>query len=506
MEEQICGADLIAVAPPPRHARRMTTTDRRSRVKGRCTHERRATESIVEQPLTPGSRDAPTVHLIGGDASDAQRADRGRPVSTFGTVLCAGDASANGRAARRHAALLARPAATIDVVPAARLTRGGRSSVLDACAGHDLLVLGAGASACEAAERAPIPVLIARSCRLGTELTDTILVPVGDSVASSGAVELAGRLAAAHGGTVTVLAAPPRDPALQWAIAASRRILLRATGATARVVGDPPAPEQTIPAAAAAAGASLVVLGSGPSAIERRTTAHIAGCLGCSVLVVPAPGAGQATARSRAACTPTGTQHHLHTAIDDVALLSPIARAPIGSEHTTQHTADQRTPAPFLRTGSTDRTSMPHHVLVVSNEDLADAERVPHPIRALIDDADEIYVVAPTLTTRSQWLADDNDGARRSADERLRTVFDHMQADGLEARGAVGAENQITAIGDALAQFDADLIVLRLHARGSDHENWREHRIAGKVRSHFDVPTIALYFDSEGHVVDREDA
>jgi len=149
---------------------------------------------------------------------------------------------------------------------------------------------------------------------------------------------------------------------------------------------------------------------------------------------------------------------------------------------------------------------MARRVLVLTNEDLADANEVPPAIRPLIDDAEEIYVVAPTLTTWMQWLTDDRDNAQVAADERLLTVFDHMRADGLTPRGEVGAENQVTAIADALAQFDADLIVLRLHAPGSEHENRRELDIAEQVRSHFGVPTIAFYFDSEGHVVEREEA
>ena len=148
---------------------------------------------------------------------------------------------------------------------------------------------------------------------------------------------------------------------------------------------------------------------------------------------------------------------------------------------------------------------MAQRVLVLTNEDLADANEVPESIRPLIDDAEEIYVVAPALTTWMQWLADDRDSALVSADERLQTVFDHMHAGGLKPHGEVGAENQVTAIADALARFDADLIVLRLHAPGVEHENWREHRIAEKVRSHFDVRTIVFYFDSEGHVVEREE-
>ena len=145
-------------------------------------------------------------------------------------------------------------------------------------------------------------------------------------------------------------------------------------------------------------------------------------------------------------------------------------------------------------------------VLVVTNENLADANEVPEAIRSLIDDAKEIYVVAPTLTTWLQWVATDIDGARVVADERLRTVFEHMRAAGLEPHGAVGAEDQVLAIADALASFDADLIVLRLHAPGSGHENWREHRLAERVRSHFGLPTVVFFFDNEGRVVGRQRA
>jgi hypothetical protein len=147
---------------------------------------------------------------------------------------------------------------------------------------------------------------------------------------------------------------------------------------------------------------------------------------------------------------------------------------------------------------------MAKRVLVVTNEDLADANEVPESIRPLLDDAEEIYVVAPTLTTWLHWLTDDRDSEIVAADKRLRTVFAHMRAGGLEPHGGLGAENQVTAIADALTRFDADLMVLRLHAPDSENQNWREHGIAEKVRSHFDVPTIVFYFDGEGHVVERE--
>jgi hypothetical protein len=145
-------------------------------------------------------------------------------------------------------------------------------------------------------------------------------------------------------------------------------------------------------------------------------------------------------------------------------------------------------------------------VLLLTSEDLADANEVPEPIRELIEGAEEIRVLAPTLTTWLQWLASDIDAARLTADERLHKVFDHMHADGISPEGMVADEDQVVAIADALADFDADLIVLRLHHPGSEHENWHEHRVAERVRAHFDLPTIAFYFDDEGQVVGREDA
>ncbi len=144
-----------------------------------------------------------------------------------------------------------------------------------------------------------------------------------------------------------------------------------------------------------------------------------------------------------------------------------------------------------------------HRVLVVTDEKLAEANQVPKPIHPLVDQASDIYVLAPTLTTRLQSLTGDSDRARMAAGERLRTVFDHMHADGLAPGGTVGDEDQVTAIGDALADFDADLVLLRLHAPGSTNENWREHRLARRVRSHFDLPTITFFFDDHGHVVGR---
>jgi nucleotide-binding universal stress UspA family protein len=230
--------------------------------------------------------------ILESDLDAAQPADgaerSAEPVCS--SVLCGIDRSANARAARDQAKLLASPGGTVELVPAPELTHHGHRALNDRCEGHDLLVLGASDAARAAVEHTPIPILIARWSPVGVKLTDTILVPIDDSPASRPAVELAGRVASVHGGTIDIMAAPPRDPAFQRAIAATSRILLRSTGAVPRRFNEQLPPERAIPSAAAALPASLLVLGAGSSETARRMTMHIADCVGCSVLVVPALG------------------------------------------------------------------------------------------------------------------------------------------------------------------------------------------------------------------------
>ena len=209
------------------------------------------------------------------------------PVHVFGSVLCATDRSANGQAAWRHAALLASPGRVVETVSGSQLIRYGQRALHHDCEGYDLLVVGAGVASHAAVLNAPIPILVARRCPLGTEATDTILVPIDDKPQSSHAVVLAGRLAADHSGTVTILPAPPRDPSFQRAIAGGGRVLLQATGVAPRVLGNQLPPERSIPSAAASITASLVVFGCGTEEIDRRTAAQVVGSLGCSALVVP---------------------------------------------------------------------------------------------------------------------------------------------------------------------------------------------------------------------------
>lgn len=234
---------------------------------------------------------AMTAHVVDSTHCGAQPALGTKrpvdPVRVFGSVLCAIDRRANAQAAWRHATLLASPGGVVETGSESQLFRHRKLALHHDCEGHDVLVVGAGVASYAAVLNAPIPILVARWCPLGTQLTDTILVPIDDSPQSSHAVVLAGRLAADHGGLVTILATPPRDPSFQRAIAAGGRVLLRATGAAPPVLGNQLPPERSIPSAAASITASLVVLGCGTEEIDRRIAAQVVGSVGCSALVVP---------------------------------------------------------------------------------------------------------------------------------------------------------------------------------------------------------------------------
>jgi hypothetical protein len=65
------------------------------------------------------------------------------------------------------------------------------------------------------------------------------------------------------------------------------------------------------------------------------------------------------------------------------------------------------------------------------------------------------------------------------------------------AKGTVGGDDDVlTVIGDALAQFPADEIIIAVHA---DHDgHWRERNLASKIRSHYPQPLTELLVEADG--------
>lgn len=143
---------------------------------------------------------------------------------------------------------------------------------------------------------------------------------------------------------------------------------------------------------------------------------------------------------------------------------------------------------------------MPYRVLVVANELLEGApDCLPEDVRPLYERATEVRFVVPVHTGRLEWLVSDSDRKRAQAAERLRTILGDMgRMAHHPAHGEVGDENQLVAIEDALAHFDADAIVVVGHPPGQ--QNWHERGVVEGARNRFGRPVHQVRVTPDGRV------
>jgi GABA permease len=125
-------------------------------------------------------------------------------------------------------------------------------------------------------------------------------------------------------------------------------------------------------------------------------------------------------------------------------------------------------------------------VLIVANQTATSA--------ALISDLQlqakrgpvDLHLVVPALNSpRRHALSDTEDAvlaARRGAEHAATVLKFH----GLPTSVEVGDSVPLLAIHDALAQFDADEIVISTLPPNRSH--WLEHNLVELARTHFDVP------------------
>lgn len=128
-----------------------------------------------------------------------------------------------------------------------------------------------------------------------------------------------------------------------------------------------------------------------------------------------------------------------------------------------------------------------HRILVVANETC--------PCPALLDciadraerhDAREVWLVAPALNSRLRHYVSDTDGAVAAARDRLAEAIDFLSEAGVRARGSVGDADPFVALTDALAEFDADEVLLSTHPPGRSH--WLERGFVDRAEAELDVP------------------
>ncbi len=138
--------------------------------------------------------------------------------------------------------------------------------------------------------------------------------------------------------------------------------------------------------------------------------------------------------------------------------------------------------------------SMPKRILALVSEPISD-DALTSAIGPDARDA-EVMVVAPALTSRTRLLMSDVDGAIDRAEEVARESVERLEEADVAAIGDTGEPDPIQALGDALATFPADEVVLFTHPEGS--RNWHEEGVVEEAEAKFDIPVRHLLIENAG--------
>ena len=129
-------------------------------------------------------------------------------------------------------------------------------------------------------------------------------------------------------------------------------------------------------------------------------------------------------------------------------------------------------------------------LLIAAGEAASGADELSPGVRGLIEGAEEILVVTPSLPGRFEWLASATNRAREQADERLQVVLGHLGEVGSEARGTVGSDDPIQALDDAIRAFAPDHLLIAL--RSGPNAGWQERGLIEQVLERFGLPVTAF--------------
>lgn len=125
-------------------------------------------------------------------------------------------------------------------------------------------------------------------------------------------------------------------------------------------------------------------------------------------------------------------------------------------------------------------------LLIVTGQAASSVDQLPFGVRLLIEAADEILVVSPTLPGRLDWLTSATDRATEQADERLRVVLGQLEELGAEPAGEIGADDPLLAFDDAIAEFSPTHLLIGL--RNADRASWQERGLLEALHQRVHVP------------------
>jgi hypothetical protein len=135
-------------------------------------------------------------------------------------------------------------------------------------------------------------------------------------------------------------------------------------------------------------------------------------------------------------------------------------------------------------------------LLIATGAVAANPADLPAGIRLLLDAAEEILVLTPSLPSRLDWITSDTDRARLQADQRLSAVLGQLGELGVEAEGAVGSDEPLEALEDAIRRFEPNhlLIAIRLASRAG----WQEKGLLEDIQERFGLPMTVFQLSSSG--------
>jgi hypothetical protein len=136
---------------------------------------------------------------------------------------------------------------------------------------------------------------------------------------------------------------------------------------------------------------------------------------------------------------------------------------------------------------------MAGRLLIAVGETAGSVDELPAGVRALIDSADEVMVIAPRLPGRLDWLTSDTDRATAHADERLAAVLGQLDEAGQPASGRIGADDPMLAFEDAVREFGPDHLLIAL--RRADRAGWQEQGLLEGLLERFGLALTVFQID-----------
>lgn len=104
--------------------------------------------------------------------------------------------------------------------------------------------------------------------------------------------------------------------------------------------------------------------------------------------------------------------------------------------------------------------------------------------------AADVLVLAPVITSPLHFLTDSEDREREEACARLAEIVQELTRLGVAARGRLGDDDPLPAIGDALVEFPAREILLVMPE--DRRRSWLEHDLERRARDAYGVHVSEL--------------